>query len=236
VSRSSGQSSSAVRSNPSPAPSRVAVPRGSQGAAGSNRSAPTRARQAEGAVVSSRSADNGGQAARRPTPAPPPDGRYSRPREGQYPTGQAVRRPPGSYPGYRPPGHYPGYYPPYYRPYYPNYWGAGWYYPWGVGAWGFYAGWPYWGYGGYYGPSYAYVYSDIGSLRLLVKPREAHVYVDGYYVGIVDEFDGTFQRLELPEGPHRIEVRLDGFATLTYDVRVIVNHTIKLRGVLQPLP
>ena len=31
-----------------------------------------------------------------------------------------------------------------------------------------------------------------GSLKLKIKPREAEVYVDGYFVGIVDDFDGIF--------------------------------------------
>jgi len=29
-------------------------------------------------------------------------------------------------------------------------------------------------------------------VRLKVKPAEASVYVDGFYVGIVDDFDGSF--------------------------------------------
>ena len=38
------------------------------------------------------------------------------------------------------------------------------------------------------------------------RPRDAAVYVDGYYAGIVDDFDGVFQRLTLEVGPHRIEL------------------------------
>ena len=46
---------------------------------------------------------------------------------------------------------------------------------------------PYLGYGGgYYRPWY----DDLGSLRIEVKPREAQVYVDGYFAGLVDDFDG----------------------------------------------
>ena len=35
------------------------------------------------------------------------------------------------------------------------------------------------------------------SVRVEVTPREAKVYVDGYFAGIVDDFDGTFQRLRV---------------------------------------
>ncbi len=69
-------------------------------------------------------------------------------------------------------------------------------------------------YGGYYDPWYggyptypqsSYTSSDEGSLKLKIKPRQAEVYVDGYFVGVVDDFDGIFQRLHVDSGaaPHR---------------------------------
>jgi hypothetical protein len=67
-----------------------------------------------------------------------------------------------------------------------------------------------------------------------VKPRDAQVLVDGYYVGVVDEFDGTFQRLRLDEGPHTIVVRRDGYEPLEFKVYVVYDRTITLRGELQP--
>src|SRR3954466_1797342 len=39
-------------------------------------------------------------------------------------------------------------------------------------------------------------------LRFEVKPKEASVYIDGYFAGKVDEFDGTFQRLHVTPGEH----------------------------------
>ena len=74
---------------------------------------------------------------------------------------------------------------------------------------------------------------DDGALRLKVKPRSADVFVDGYYVGTVDNFDGAFQRLKLEAGPHRIEIRQDGFQTLTFDVRIPSDETITYQGELQ---
>ena len=40
-------------------------------------------------------------------------------------------------------------------------------------------------------------------LRVLVEPSETRVYVDGYYAGVADDFDGIFQRLNLSPGPPR---------------------------------
>jgi hypothetical protein len=93
------------------------------------------------------------------------------------------------------------YRPVYYGPFHNRYfWGAGW------GPYGFH---PSIWYAQY--PRYRYAY-DEASLRIQVTPRDAQVYVDGYYVGMVDSFDGTFQRLHLSPGEHVIEIFLEGFA------------------------
>jgi hypothetical protein len=94
---------------------------------------------------------------------------------------------------------------------------------------------PWYGYGGYRYPPSSYGFGD-GSLRLKVKPRDAQVYVDGYYVGIVDEFDGVFQRLHLEAGPHRIEIRAPGFETLTFDVQIRWDDTTTFEGELRRTP
>ena len=102
---------------------------------------------------------------------------------------------------------------------------------------------PYW-YGNYgytYGYSpYAYGgYADsdyTGSLRLKVQPRFGEVFVDGYYVGLVNDYDGVFQRLRLEEGPHHIEIREPGFEPLEFDVLILPGETITYEGYLVPLP
>jgi hypothetical protein len=118
--------------------------------------------------------------------------------------------------------------------YYPGgYYG---YYPWGYGGFGF-GGY----YGSYYDPwyspyDYGQYYSGDGSLRLKVKPREATVYADGYYAGRVDDFDGVFQRLHIEPGPHRIEIRMDGYETLEFEVRLLPDRTLTYEGELKKLP
>ena len=104
----------------------------------------------------------------------------------------------------------------YYSPYY---YGLGHAYGYGYGY-----GYPYYGAGyyGYYGGGYSYT----GSVRLKVKPRDAEVLVDGYYVGTVDDFDGTFQSLKLEPGPASIEVRAPGFEALRLDVMVLSGRKI----------
>ena len=74
----------------------------------------------------------------------------------------------------------------------------------------------------------------IGELRLQVRPREAQVFVDGSYAGTVDEFDGTFQSLRLEGGEYQLEIVLEGFEPLVFDVRITPGEKVTYRGDLVP--
>jgi hypothetical protein len=76
--------------------------------------------------------------------------------------------------------------------------------------------------------------SEAGHLRLRIEPPTAQVYVDGFYMGTVDDFNGSVQDVTLEAGAHRIEIRAPGFETLTFDVKTEANRTITYRGSLQP--
>jgi hypothetical protein len=52
----------------------------------------------------------------------------------------------------------------------------------------------------------------------------------------VDEFDGLFQRLHIDSGPHRIEIRQDGYEPLTFEVRIQPDRTVTYEGELQRVP
>jgi PEGA domain-containing protein len=75
-----------------------------------------------------------------------------------------------------------------------------------------------------------------GGLRLKVEPKEAQVYVDGYYAGIVDDFNGHFQRLKLIPGLYHLEIRASGYQPLVFEIRVEAFETTEYRGTLQRLP
>ena len=64
-----------------------------------------------------------------------------------------------------------------------------------------------------------------GGVRITGAPRDAQVFADGYYVGIVNDFDGVFQHLNLEAGPHHIEVALDGYQSIAFDVYVRPGET-----------
>jgi hypothetical protein len=124
--------------------------------------------------------------------------------------------------------------------------GVGGFYPWGYVSGGglgiydaFYGGYygaydPWYGFSPIYAPSSSYARDESGSIRLQVKPSDASVYVDGYYVGIVDDFDGAFQRLHLEPGPHHLEIRAVDHGPLSLDVWITEDLTITYRGDLKP--
>ena len=95
----------------------------------------------------------------------------------------------------------------------------------------------YYGAGGVYayGHTPSYYYDPIpgriyGGVRITDAPREAQVFADGYYVGIVDDFDGVFQHVNLEAGEHRIEIQSPGMDPLVFDVMVQAGRTITLRA------
>lgn len=117
--------------------------------------------------------------------------------------------------GYRRPFYDPFYDPFYfntfYRPYYPPF---------------------------YWYPQVAYgqgFYNGDGSLRLQVSPRETEVYIDNYYAGTVDDFDGFFQRLHIEPGSHDITLYLDGYKTIRQRIYLQPTGTFRLRYMMQPL-
>jgi hypothetical protein len=83
---------------------------------------------------------------------------------------------------------------------------------------------------------YSPVYDRFADLRLEVKPRDAAVYVDGFYAGIVDDFDGIFQRLHVAPGGHTVVIYLEGYRTARHNVYLRPGTTIDIHNLLERLP
>ena len=126
---------------------------------------------------------------------------------------------------------------PYYG--YPFY-GAGF----GYGYYGYYDPWWYGGYAGYgyYGGGYSGGYGEggeytteaaTGSIRLRASPSTAKVYVDGTLMGIVDDFDGLSNHLDLSAGQHTLELRADGYETYEGTINVLIGKTMTERVTLK---
>ncbi|MCC6991685.1 MAG: PEGA domain-containing protein [Acidobacteria bacterium] len=77
-----------------------------------------------------------------------------------------------------------------------------------------YPWWPRQAYPGWYFP----YFDQRAELKIACRARDAAVYIDGFYAGVVDDFDGVFQSLPLPPGGHRVSLYLAGYETAEFNV------------------
>lgn len=98
----------------------------------------------------------------------------------------------------------------------------------------FFGPYPWWGPAAYPYP-YFPIYDDRAQVRMMVTPREAAVYVDGYYAGVVDDFDGVLQSLPLSPGAHDISVYLEGYQTAHQRLYLPPRKSYKLHYTMQRL-
>ncbi len=92
-------------------------------------------------------------------------------------------------------------------------------------------------------PAYPYwyfpMYDSRAEVRLQVEPKEAEraaVYVDGFYAGIVDDFNGVFQGLPLTPGGHALVLYLEGYRTVEHNLYLRAGSTFRLRQTMERLP
>ena len=118
--------------------------------------------------------------------------------------------------------------------YYPSLYRASlWYSPWSPGYYGYYG----------YGPAYFQYpiyagrgrYDNSGSVRLQISPRQAEVFVDGYFAGTVDDFDGVFQRLNIEPGDHEVQVYLAGYRSFTQRIYLQPGKSFNIKHAMEPL-
>ena len=153
-----------------------------------------------------------------PPPAQPPDGQKagrSKPPDAPAVGRAEPRQAPPPRPGH--PGHEGAVY-------YPGPW-YGWYgYPW-------YSPYPW----SYLPPVSIAADWAMSKVRLEVTPKSASVYVDRYYAGTVDDFDGFFSPLSLPAGVHLLEIRKDDYRTLVLEVNLEPGQTIRYKRTMEPI-
>jgi hypothetical protein len=88
---------------------------------------------------------------------------------------------------------------------------------------------PYW---------YFPVFDHRADLRLRIAPEpaeDAAVYIDGFYAGVVDDFNGVFQALPLTSGGHRIALYLAGYRTIRRNIYMSPGSMFTLHETMQPL-
>ena len=83
-------------------------------------------------------------------------------------------------------------------------------------------------------PPYGY-YDQSADLRIQVTPKQAEVYIDGYLVGTVDDFDGAFQRLHVPLGEHEVTIYAQGYRNITQRMLFRPFETYTINDTMKPV-
>jgi hypothetical protein len=73
-----------------------------------------------------------------------------------------------------------------------------------------------------------------GYLHLQMQPATAQVYVDGAYMGTVDDFRRLIPGRSLEAGLHRVELRASGYETVAFDAVISPHETLTYRADLEP--
>jgi hypothetical protein len=100
-------------------------------------------------------------------------------------------------------------------------------------GWGFYS--PFGPFGWWGGSPYAVPAGERVGVRLEIDPPETEVFVDGYFAGQVDKFDGFMQRLNVAPGQHVIELYLDGHKIVREKLYASPGATYKIHHEMLPL-
>ena len=66
-------------------------------------------------------------------------------------------------------------------------------------------------------------------------PKQTEVFVDGYYAGTADQFDGAFHHLHTTPGGHAITLYLDGYRTVTEHIYVRPDSTFQMHDTMDKL-
>lgn len=72
-----------------------------------------------------------------------------------------------------------------------------------------------------------------GGMTFEITPSDASVFIDGTYMGTGHDFGPTLQPLGLSVGRHHIEIRAEGYKTMSFDADVTAGQVTPYRATLQ---
>jgi hypothetical protein len=75
--------------------------------------------------------------------------------------------------------------------------------------------------------------SNLGGMSFEITPSDAQIFVDGNPVGAVGQFTPTSQPLGVPSGRHHVEIRRDGYKTMSFDVDIVAGQVIPYQGQME---
>ena len=75
--------------------------------------------------------------------------------------------------------------------------------------------------------------SAYGGVTFDIQPANASVYIDGKFVGTVAEFSPEQPPMSLVLGRHHVDIRMQGYQTLSFDVTVVAGEVTPFQGTMQ---
>jgi PEGA domain len=71
--------------------------------------------------------------------------------------------------------------------------------------------------------------SVTSTVKIVVNPNRAAVFVDGQFVGHVDEFNGVHQGMLVAPGTHKIKVALPGYQSFETEINAQPNQKVEVK-------
>ena len=70
---------------------------------------------------------------------------------------------------------------------------------------------------------------ELVTIKVIVNPSRAAVFLDGRFVGHVGEFEGVGRALQVTPGAHRIRIALPGYATFQADINPLPKQKVEVK-------
>ncbi|MBZ5545142.1 MAG: PEGA domain-containing protein [Acidobacteriia bacterium] len=71
--------------------------------------------------------------------------------------------------------------------------------------------------------------NETAQVKISVRPERAAVFVDGQFVGHVDEFNGPGQGVLLSPGKHRLKITLPGYQDFDTEVSLVAHQKFQVK-------
>ena len=71
--------------------------------------------------------------------------------------------------------------------------------------------------------------SSWASVKIIVNPSRAAVFMDGRFIGHVGEFEGVGRALLVAPGPHQIKIALPGYKTFETQISPLARQKVELK-------
>jgi hypothetical protein len=74
-----------------------------------------------------------------------------------------------------------------------------------------------------------------GGVSFEITPSDAEIFIDGRSYGPASDFTPTSAPLSLSAGRHHVEIRANGYETMTFDTDIVTGQVIPYQGSMQSL-